>query len=244
VTENETGHAPVGGRLSVARLEAFRRLTLETALAEVALKFSTLGISFLVLKGPAFARWLYDDPRERPYGDLDLLVRGTQMADAGRGLGALGFALAAPHNTTDIERSCYHVLWIRPGELPAEIELHYTLGFVPVDPAIVWRRFTERTDVIEVAGARVATPSPAVSAFQVALHAAFHEFSNWPTPRGGAQPPVRDLRRALDRVEIDVWREAAVIADELGAAAAFANGLRLDPRGAALADRLEQRIGT
>ena len=223
--------------LSVARLEAFLRLTLEAALAEVARHFDALGRPFLVLKGPAFARWLYDDPRERPYGDLDLLIRREHMTDAGRALATLGFARAAPHNTTDVERSYYHELWIRPGELPAEIELHYTLGFVPADPALVWRRFADGADTIEVGGARVATPSAPVSAFLVALHAAFHEFSDWSTPRG-EQPPLRDLRHALDRVEIGIWREAAAIADELGAGAAFANGLRRDARGAALVDRL------
>src|SRR4051812_10409883 len=159
--DHRTG--PVEGRLSVPRLEAFLRLTLETALGEVARRFDALGIPFVVLKGPAFARWLYDDPRERPYGDLDLLVRHTQMVDAGRALAALGFALAAPHNTTDVERSYYHELWIRPGELPIEVELHYTLGFVSADPTVVWRRFTHRTDAIEVAGARVATTSAPVS---------------------------------------------------------------------------------
>jgi hypothetical protein len=228
------------GRLSVPRLEAFRRLMLEATLAEIAGRFGDLGIDFLVLKGPAFARWLYDDPRERPYGDLDLLLPERRMADGGRALAALGFALAPPHNTTDVERSYYHELWIRPGELPAEVELHYTLGFLPADPDVVWRRFTERTQTIEVGGARVATTSPPASAFQVALHAAFHEHSDWATPDGGPQPPLRDLRRALERLDTGIWREAALIADELGAAGAFADGLRLDPVGGALADRLER----
>ncbi len=32
------------------------------------------GIRPLLIKGPAVAAWLYDDPAERWYGDVDLLV--------------------------------------------------------------------------------------------------------------------------------------------------------------------------
>lgn len=225
--------------MSVARLEAFRRLALESALAEAAHQFGAIHLPFLVLKGPAFARWLYDDPRERPYGDLDLLVRRYDMTAAGRGLAALGFAPAPPHNTTDLARSQHHELWKRPGDLPVEIELHYTLGLVSAAPALVWRRFTAGARLIDVAGARIAVTSVPVSAFHVALHAAFHESSTWLTAGGDPQPPVRDLHRALERVDAETWRAAAAIADELGAGEAFADGLRRDPRGGLLAERLE-----
>ncbi len=237
---DEPQRAAAGGRLTVARLDAFRRLALENALAEVAHEFARRRLRFLVLKGPVFARWLYDDPCERPYGDLDLLVRRTQMANAGEALSELGFALAPPHNTTDVERSRYHELWIRPGELPVELELHYTLGLVGADPALVWRRFIDRAELVQVGRARVLATSVPVAAFQVALHAAFHEHSNWSSPHRRAQPPVRDLRQALDRVEFEIWRAADAVAAELGASAAFTTGLCLDPRGVRLADRLER----
>jgi hypothetical protein len=50
--------------------------------------------------------------------------------------------------------------------------------------------------------------------------------------------PQADLERALARVELGVWREAAALAHELGAGPAFAVGLCLSPRGRDLAARL------
>ena len=40
----------------------------------------------MLIKGPVFARWLYDDPAERPYRDLDLLVAPDRVDAARRTL--------------------------------------------------------------------------------------------------------------------------------------------------------------
>jgi hypothetical protein len=65
----------------------------------------------------------------------------------------------------------------------------------------------------------------------ISLHAAQHG-PEW----GGAV--ADDLTRALATVDEEIWRTAAKLAERLDATAAFAAGLRLTDRGAALADRL------
>ena len=64
-----------------------------------------------------------------------------------------------------------------------------------------------------------------------ALHAAHH---------GRTYPrPLRDLERALDRLDRETWVAAARLAAELDAVEAFAAGLRLVPAGESLASELD-----
>jgi len=60
----------------MASLQLAAELTVR--LAQNALAKSGVGV--IVLKGPHIANVLYDDPLDRPYGDLDLLVRPSEFA--------------------------------------------------------------------------------------------------------------------------------------------------------------------
>jgi hypothetical protein len=219
------------------RLWAFRRLTLESALVEITHLFERRRVRSLLLKGPAFAQWLYDEPRERTYGDLDLLVDPDQFDEAVRGLVALNFEPLAAKNLRSNERhGFHHVHLVRsgpPGTFPVKVELHHTLALLLSPPSLVWQRFTEGIDTIEVAGALVEVPSRSVSALIVALHAAQHAivYDRWLSP-------LEDLRRALDRLNLETWQAASELARDLSAAPAFAAGLRLDPAGRDVAERL------
>ena len=93
------------------RLWAFRRLTLESALVEITHLFERRRVRSLLLKGPAFAQWLYDEPRERTYGDLDLLVDPDQFDEAVRGLVALNFEPLAAS-------------WTHPAKVPRSLRGH------------------------------------------------------------------------------------------------------------------------
>jgi hypothetical protein len=226
------------GKLDTARLRAFRRLALDNALREIVQLLEGRGVRPLLIKGPAVAQWLYDDPRERQYGDIDLLIGPDDFETVMRGMAALDFESSRAWSgragrgpgTRDNERSEYHEPMVRHGDLPIEVELHRTLSLVPAPPELVWRRLTEAVQTIEVAGARVDVPAPAASTLIVVLHAAHHG--------AAAAPPMRDLRRAIERVDVPTWEAAAALAEELGAAPAFAAGVRLDPEGGNLADRL------
>jgi hypothetical protein len=243
------------GRVVTARLRAFRRLALDSALADIARLFDRCGVRPLLIKGPAFARWLYDDPRERSYNDIDLLVAPNEFEAAKRGLAELNFT-SLPRNgwRPNEHRNSYHEEWIRPGTLPVAVELHHTLWGMPAAPSLVWQRLTENVHAIEVAGAQVDVPSEAVSALIVALHAADHGSARHrPGPLPHLRPsrlgePInlnvggryaqRDLQLALERVDMPTWRAAAALAEELGAGPLFAFGLRLDAAGRDVANGL------
>lgn len=216
-------------RRQAARIRAARRLTLESALAEVAGALGRRGVQPLVLKGPVFARWLYDDPGQRSYADIDLLVDPDQFHTASSVLTGLGFEPylrdARPH-----ERADHHEVWDRFGRVPVRVELHHTLLWVSAPPSVVWERMSAGARPIEVAGVRVVAPSEVSCTLIVGLHAAQHGVA--------AAKPLRDLERAVQRVRRPTWQAAAALARELGADQAFAAGMRLDPGGCELADQL------
>ncbi len=87
------------------------RLSLDAALESWSSAFAADGVQPLLLKGPAFARWLYDDPSERTYIDLDLLVAPEQLEPARRTLAKRGFEQVAqrahPHQRE------HHESWVR-----------------------------------------------------------------------------------------------------------------------------------
>jgi hypothetical protein len=203
---------------------------LESALAEITRLLETRGVRPLVLKGAAFAHWLYDDPRERSYGDIDLLVAPDRFQTAMRGLAELNFEARSAFERTK-ERAAHHEQLTRAGALPVEVEWHHTLRLVLAPRLLVWQRMIEGRHTIEVGGAPVSVPSRSVSAVIVGLHAAQHG-DRW-------LPPLDDLRRALEREDLETWRAASALAWDLGAGPAFAAGLRLDSIGRDVADRLE-----
>jgi hypothetical protein len=221
------------GKIDLERLRAFRRLSLENALAEITQLLETRGVRPLLLKGPAFAHWLYDDPRERSYRDLDLLVGPDGFDAAMRGLAELSFERESASLRAN-EGAPHHEKLVRsgaPGTFPVIVELHHTLRLLlSAPPSLVWQRLTEGVQTLEVAGAHVRVPSEAVSALIVVLHASQHGVSG--------RRAMSDLQRAVDRVDLDIWRKADALAWELGAGPAFAAGLRLDPAGRDVADKL------
>lgn len=208
-------------------MRAAWRLSLDAALEEVAGAFAAGGVRPLLLKGPAFARWLYDDPSERTYVDLDLLVAPDEFEPARQTLGRCGYEPIAQR--AHAHQREHHETWIRHRP-PAVIELHHTIFLLEAPPPLVWQRFAQRTETVVVGAVEVRVPGPGASALLVALHALLH---------GVGQPkPLRDLEQALDRLELSVWLDAAALARELGGEEAFAAALRLTARGGALAASL------
>jgi len=249
------GVTPEALGADATRALAFRRLALNSAVAEIAGLFQARGVRPLLIKGPAFARWLYDNPRDRWYNDIDLLVSPSDFEAAKRGLAELRFE-SLPQNAMHANEhsGSYHEEWVRSGALPIPVDLHHTLRSVSAEPTLVWRLLTEDAETIEVSGARIDVPSDVVSALILSLHAANHGIGarahdtplnpDWPQPGGcvdlnvGGRYARRDLQLAVQRVDVETWRSAAALAQKLGAGPLFAFGLRLDPTGRDLADRL------
>jgi Uncharacterised nucleotidyltransferase len=211
------------GRLGVGRVEAFQRLALDGAIATLVPALRARGVRPVLIKGPAIAQWLYDDPRERRYGDIDLLIAPDQFALAEQVMAEHEF-IPVGDGLRSTERPKHHDRWIRPGAQEITIELHRTLALLrDLPPSLVWERLTAETMTIDVGGAAIETPAEAAAAVILCLHAAQHGASE----RG----PRIDLARALEVVEMQTWRSAAALADRLEAGPAFAAGLQLVPGG-------------
>jgi hypothetical protein len=143
-------------------------LALDVALAEVVAALSARGLQSVLLKGPAIAKWLYDDPTERPYRDIDLLVDPWTFDQAEAELSALGFRqhiyAVSPH----------HTCWSRDGALPITVELHRSLLLTRCPETRVWSALSREPIQLEIAGTTVQILGVPARLLMVALHAAQH----------------------------------------------------------------------
>jgi hypothetical protein len=210
---------------SPALLAAASSLSVDRVTAEVVDALAHDAVEPIVLKGSSFASWLYDQGELRPYGDTDLLVAEPDRGRAEKVLGALGFGFGREGAQHD-PRLPDGLPWIRNGY---EVDLHVGLPGATATPSVQWSLLSRRTEAARIGGVDVRVLGPAARAVHVALHAAHHG--------KGAEQPLADLERALARLPIDVWEEAAMLASHIGAAGAFATGLRLRPAGVELAAR-------
>jgi len=203
-------------------------LALDTATVQVVEQFREAGIPSILLKGPAIARWLYDDDLARVYGDIDLMVPAYAFSAAEHVLRSMGFV----RGTDPANHQPRHAkTWRRlDNGVKLPIDLHHTLVGVSDTAAAVWETLSSETEPMRLAGKELNVLRPAARAVVVALHAAEH----------GAEiaQPLADLSRALERLPEEVWQAAAEIAERLGASPAFVTGLSLHPVGREYAGRL------
>jgi hypothetical protein len=205
-----------------------RELALDATTAEVVGALSTAGIRSILIKGLAIAQRLYDDPAERPYDDIDLLVDPRQFAAAEQALEELGFRTEST-GARQAERPEHATMWHRQQPIPAQLDLHRTLHWCTSSPEKLWSEFSARTRSVEILGTPVLLLADPAQAVVVGMHVLQH--GTFPKPR-------QDLSRALERFDEEVWVQAAQLAAELGAANAFQAGLRSVPGGSELLRRL------
>jgi hypothetical protein len=204
-------------------------LAIDQMAGEVCNAFRERGVPVAVLKGPVLARELYDGDARRTYRDADLLVPSRCESAAYAALHELGFVPATGTGTTDPGVADEHQ-WFRGGFI---VELHVSLIGVKLHAAKVWDALERHMVIGRIGGSEVLTLSRVGLAMHVALHAAQHGVA-W--TKG-----LDDLDRALARWPVETWRDAAALAADLDASSAFEAGLRLRPRGAEIADRLDLR---
>jgi hypothetical protein len=213
---------PADEELRRERVAAMYVLALDAALAEAVQMLDARGVQSILLKGVGTARWLYDHPHERPYGDIDLLVPPSQFESASDTLQQHGFRLP------ELSRVAHHEVLVR-GRI--SIELHRTLMLLSAPEDLVWQLLSINSQRIDVGGVAVRVPSTTAAALIVVLHAIQHGRER--------SKPMQDLEQAVQRVDFATWQRAATLSSKLGAEPIFAAGLRLTPVGVELADRLQ-----
>lgn len=209
-------------------MAAARALRLDRVAATAVERLRAAGVPSILLKGATIATWLYDAGEPRPYRDVDLLVSPSQAQRAKEVLAELGYAHAMrgahPAEVGPKEEELF-------GPDGVCIDLH--LGFLGMNAPLqrCWDILVRRTERFQLGGG---TQVQVLDLPARALHLALHAAQNGPIDAKA----IADLERGLVKVDRDGWRAAARLADELEASEAFAAGLRLVPRGAALAEEL------
>lgn len=211
-------------------LETARAIAQDATIAEVVSTMRARGVHPLVIKGPAVARWLYNDPGERPFNDIDLLVDPASYDAAARCLAELGFRDERAGLRTNEQHPNEESAWLRISDREVWVELHHKLALIPVSPDVAWERLSADPQPLTIAGIEIDTPNPAAHLVILALHATHHGVEH--------AKPLNDLRRAIRRIDASTWHMASTLATELGAAGAVREGLQLVDGGLELADRL------
>ncbi len=184
-------------------------LRIDAITAEVVGALKAAGVRPILLKGPAVARWLYDEVGDRQYADTDLLVARDALARAEQVLSELGFT-PAQRGWLGKSRE-----WRRGTDM---VDLHSSLFGIEASDTTAWTLLSSEVAAMEVGGTEVHVLAPAARALHLATHAAQHE--------AGFAKPQRDLERALAVLPPETWSAAADLAQKLGATGTFVGGLR------------------
>lgn len=162
------------------------------------------GIPFLVIKGMASAAVLYDDPLQRPYSDVDLLVRWRDVARAWTALGRAGW---------DRRLVSSHLFEARHPRVPAmQVDGQGHAGF-PLIPRGGLKALLEDSETFVLrahpnAEAFVALPTAGRDAMpaMLAMFVVRDIAAGW-----GPGTPGEDLPRAIDRASSPdaMWKRAA-----------------------------------
>lgn len=202
-------------------------LKIDGLAAEISEALEAEGVPCILLKGRVLADWLYDADEVRTYGDADLMVAPSNWARAQAILRSMGFEGELDHLGHPRMESFTSYPFVRGDD---HVDLHCTLWGVGAPPERAWKELWATTEPKHVGGRTLPVLGPSARAMHVALHAVQHGVLD--------TKMTEDLERAVDRLPLALWEEAAVLALRLDAAAAFATGLRMVPAGRTLSSRL------
>jgi hypothetical protein len=208
---------------------AAHALALDVTAVDVVEAFTAVGIPSVILKGPGTAHWLHaEDPASRTYTDVDVLVDPHRFEEAERVLASMTYSRVLSDYRDGVPEWSPESAWQRPGSPPTSVDLHR--GFHGAgDRESFWAVMDANTSVLDLAGRPVRIPDRAGCALITALH---------DSAAGRTEQSGDDLRRALSRLDDDVWREAARRAEAVDALPSMVVGIGLHDEGRQLIARL------
>jgi len=184
----------VEGLHKAQRAAAFRAVAMQAETLRLAEAFRANGVDMLVLKGVVFGQQFHGDASARASRDIDLLVRGGDLAPAQAVLADLGYrqhtpALIAGVNALEFQSA--HAL--HPVEL--HVDLHDSPQALPASS--VWTG-NVTVDIL-IAGGRVTALKPEFAIVYAAVHGSKHFWRRllW----------IGDMAAAVRSGRID-WAEA------------------------------------
>jgi hypothetical protein len=193
-----------------------RGLALAAELATILRALDAAGIACAPLRGAALAERLYGDACARPSGDVDLLVRKSDLDGVEAVLGTLGFS-AVDRRPGFAREFSYTLELARDGVV---VEPHWTLAYPPFAEALDMARVWARCRPGRVAGAPALLLAPESVLLNLCLHLV-HKAPDVPLLwLLDIDRLVRSHAAALD------WDELVALARGAGVASQVAGALR------------------
>ncbi len=201
------------------RAAMFRALALEKILLELSEPLAEADVPFIVLKGPALAHTVYPEPEWRPFGDLDLLVRGRDWGTARGIVESLGFGRNLPEPRPGFDDRFGKAATHSDAD-GLQVDLHRRLVLGPFGLWIEPEDLFSATTGFTIGGKQLLRLDDEA----LFLHACVHASLGWAPPLA---IPVRDvvqipatlrLDRTITRERIRAWHLAPVVEHALNAA--------------------------
>lgn len=157
---------------------ALRNARFHSELTRVASALRGRGLAPVLLKGGALLQTVYTDPAERPFGDLDLLVRRDELAAATAVMQGLGYRLDESYHAASYYREFHYHLIFRHAVRPwLCFEIHWDLSLPVMDVTFDAAGLRRRAGLAGREGLEILVPSPGDSLLLQALHVGLNRFS-------------------------------------------------------------------
>ncbi|MGZ4694785.1 MAG: nucleotidyltransferase family protein [Acidimicrobiales bacterium] len=178
-------------------------LRLDRDLLALADALDRAGVRFVVLKGVGSALTLYDDPAERLYGDVDLLVAGADFDRAAAVVTAMGGARHRPDPQEGfVARFGKSATFSLDGVW--EVDLHRTFHLGPFGLAAGRHDlFAEPAARVVVGGRPIPVPGPPTALIAASFHSVLPADSH-------RIVPLRDVAELLRPGRVDAARAVAL----------------------------------
>lgn len=156
------------------RQAAIADLLRERILRRLLADLAAAGVNALLLKGAGLAYTLYGEPHLRPRGDVDLLIRRTDLGAADRALIAGGWRRAVEHSGERVTTQRHYVLGGTP-PIAEQLDVHWKIAVPQIfGDALAFDELAARAVPIAVLGPDARTLSPPDALFLACLHRVAH----------------------------------------------------------------------
>jgi len=157
---------------------SFRNEFFTRDLKKVLPRLAEAGVVPILLKGPALNLTVFDDPGERSYADIDLLIRPAELETVHRILRDLGYQV---DETTQSEafyrRHHFHLIFRRPDRPWCCFEIHWDLAIPLMDTRLQADELRRRATTTSLAGCPVRLLAPEDLLLHLCLHTSLSAFS-------------------------------------------------------------------
>jgi Uncharacterised nucleotidyltransferase len=217
------------------RAQTVFALQLTAELFRVLERFAKASIEVLVTKGPALSMRCYGDPGMRQYGDLDLIVRETDIRRATQAMLDLAYEPRVPLAAIDAKKMPGEYAFRKSGtDILVEFHTERTFRYHPRRLPI--EKLFKRRAFVMIDGRDVPALSLEDELVLICVHGAKHFWERlmW----------IADVAALISGKQSPDWERVITVAREVGAERILRLGLRLasDVLGAELPAQLEASV--